>query len=153
MSKRRTADRTVQPSSRRFPLWPVIAAVVVLAAAVIAIVAFAQNSATVQALPPEISVKEAAARREAGAFILDVRQPDEWADFHIPDAHLIPLGELQSRVNEVPRDKDVVMVCRSGNRSKSGRDILLKAGYTRVTSMSSGLTEWKAEGLPVQSGS
>src|SRR5512147_970244 len=84
------------------------------------------------ALPAEISVAEASTKRDAGAFILDVREPDEWNTVHIPGATLIPLGQLEARVNEVPKDKEVVVVCRSGNRSKQGRDILKDAGFTQV---------------------
>jgi rhodanese-related sulfurtransferase len=98
-------------------------------------------------------VTEAAALRDSGAFVLDVRQPEEWAEVRIPGATLIPLGELPARLDEVPRDVDVVVVCRSGNRSQAGRDILRGAGFTRVTSMTGGVTEWRAAGLPAESGS
>jgi rhodanese-related sulfurtransferase len=100
----------------------------------------------------EVTVAQAASMRDAGAFILDVRQPDEWAEYHIPDTTLIPLGELSARIGEVPRDQDVLVVCRSGNRSASGRDLLLEAGFTRVTSMAGGLSQWRADGFPVVSG-
>ncbi|MFH1474756.1 MAG: rhodanese-like domain-containing protein, partial [Chloroflexota bacterium] len=90
---------------------------------------------SLQALPAEVSVAGALALREAGAFILDVRQPEEWAAGHIPDATLIPLGDLPARLAEVPNDRQVVVVCRSGNRSAQGRDILLGGGYASVTSM------------------
>jgi rhodanese-related sulfurtransferase len=103
-------------------------------------------------LPAEISVAEAAAKRDAGAFILDVRQPDEWNTVHIPGATLIPLDQLEARMNEVPKDKEVVVVCRSGNRSKQGRDILMNAGFAQVTSMASGLNQWSAAGLPTATG-
>jgi rhodanese-related sulfurtransferase len=104
------------------------------------------------ALPAEISVAEAAAKRDAGAFILDVRQPDEWNAVHIPGATLIPLDQLDARVNEVPKDKEVVVVCRSGNRSQQGRDILKKAGFPQVTSMSGGMNQWSAAGHPTATG-
>jgi len=110
------------------------------------------KSATAEGLPHEISVAEAATKRDAGAFILDVREPDEWNDSHIPGATLIPLGELASRVNEVPQDQEVVVVCRSGNRSAQGRDILLQAGFENVTSMAGGINQWKAAGLEAVSG-
>lgn len=110
------------------------------------------NSATAEALPREISVAEAAAMRDEGAFILDVREPDEWNESHIPGATLIPLGELASRVSEVPQDQEVVVVCRSGNRSQQGRDILLSAGFTNVTSMAGGVNQWKAAGFETVSG-
>ncbi len=110
----------------------------------------ASQSAT--SLPAEISVAEAATKRDAGAFILDVRQPDEWNEVHIPGATLIPLDQLEQRMNEVPRDKEVVVVCRSGNRSKPGRDLLKSAGYTLVTSVSGGMNEWSAGGYPTATG-
>ncbi len=103
-------------------------------------------------LKPEVSVKEAAALRDAGAFILDVRQPDEWADYHVPGSTLIPLDQLPNRLAEVPQDQTVVVVCRSGNRSQVGRDILLQAGYTQVTSLSGGLSTWRSLGYPTISG-
>jgi rhodanese-related sulfurtransferase len=103
-------------------------------------------------MPPEISVEEAVAKQQAGAFLLDVREPSEWNDAHIAGATLIPLGELQSRVNELPKDQEIVVVCRSGNRSAQGRDILLNAGFDQVTSMAGGLNQWKAAGYPTVSG-
>lgn len=102
--------------------------------------------------PREVSVEEAVTKRDAGAFILDVRQPEEWNEFHIPDSTLIPLGELASRVEELPREQEIVVVCRSGNRSAQGRDILLAAGFTQVTSMAGGVTQWRAAGYPTASG-
>ncbi|MGQ9903044.1 MAG: rhodanese-like domain-containing protein [Anaerolineae bacterium] len=103
-------------------------------------------------LPPEVSVQEAASMRDQGAFILDVREPYEWEAVHIPDATLIPLGTLAQRVAEVPKDKEIVVVCRSGNRSQQGRDILLRAGFKRVTSIAGGMNQWSAAGFPTASG-
>ncbi|MBI5702988.1 MAG: rhodanese-like domain-containing protein [Chloroflexi bacterium] len=103
-------------------------------------------------MPREVSVTEAAALRDAGAFILDVRQPEEWNESHIPGATLIPLGELASRVNELPKDQKIVVVCRSGNRSAQGRDILLAAGFEQVTSMAGGIKQWTAAGFETVSG-
>jgi rhodanese-related sulfurtransferase len=105
-----------------------------------------------ETLPREVSVTEAAALRDEGAFILDVREPDEWVESHIPGATLIPLGELASRVNEVPREREIVVVCRSGNRSQQGRDILLAAGFEQVTSMAGGIKQWTAAGFETVSG-
>jgi rhodanese-related sulfurtransferase len=149
-----------RPTARR-----ALAALVLAAAAVVAACSPATEAAptvapatsapggVVAALPAEVSVAEALALRESGAFILDVRQPEEWDAVHIPDATLIPLGELASRVNEVPRDQQVVVVCRSGNRSAEGRDILLGAGLPSVTSMAGGMNDWAASGYPTASGS
>lgn len=109
-------------------------------------------SQTSNQYPLEISLQEAVAKREAGAFILDVRQPEEWNEYHVPGSTLIPLSELASRVDELPRDQEIVVVCRSGNRSQQGRDILLDAGFTQVTSLAGGLSQWRAAGYPVVSG-
>jgi phage shock protein E len=102
------------------------------------------------ALPPEITVSEAYDKYQTGAFVLDVRTQEEWDDFHAPNTTLIPLDQLASRLNELPRDREIVVVCRSGNRSQQGRDILLNAGFQQVTSMKGGLNEWRASGYPVE---
>lgn len=109
-------------------------------------------AAAVQPLAAEVTVAEAAKLRDEGAFILDVREPDEWQAGHIPGATLIPLGELSSRISEVPADQQVVVVCRSGNRSAQGRDILRAAGITQSTSMAGGMNDWAATGLEVVKG-
>jgi rhodanese-related sulfurtransferase len=104
------------------------------------------------ALPPDITVSNAAKRRDRGAFILDVREPAEWVEAHIPGSTLIPLAELPKRVGEVPRDREVVVVCRSGNRSQKGRDILIQAGFRKVTNMQGGVKQWRSKGHPTVSG-
>jgi len=101
------------------------------------------------ALPEEISVSQAKEKKDAGMLILDVREPGEWEQGHIPGATLIPLGELEKRVSELPRDKEIVVVCRSGGRSAMGRDILKKAGLAKVTSMAEGMNGWKRAGYPI----
>ncbi|MCD6474808.1 MAG: hypothetical protein J7K85_00925 [Anaerolineaceae bacterium] len=101
---------------------------------------------SVEGLAPEVSVDEAYAMREAGAFMLDVREISEWNEGHIPGATLISLGVLEGRVDEVPSDIPIVVYCRSGNRSQVGRDILIQAGFTSVTSMSGGFNAWVAAG-------
>jgi rhodanese-related sulfurtransferase len=123
--------------------------IAVIAIALIAIIGSAQPTST--AFAAEINSTQAHDIYTKGsAFFVDVREQSEWDSFHIPNTTLIPLGELPNRLNEVPKDKPIVVVCRSGNRSQEGRDILLKAGYTNVTSMSGGVTDWKAQGFPIQ---
>lgn len=108
-----------------------------------------QVQAQLVPLPSNINVSQAAALRNAGAFMLDVREPFEWQEYHMPGAILIPLGQLPRRLSEVPKDRPIVVVCRSGNRSEIGRDILLQAGFTAVTSMEGGMRAWRNAGLPV----
>ena len=102
-------------------------------------------------LPAFVSVDEAHQMYQDGTFVLDVRTPEEWNEFHAPNTTLIPLDELAARVNELPKDQPIVVVCRSGNRSQTGRDILLQAGFN-ATSMNGGLNQWRASGYPVVSG-
>jgi rhodanese-related sulfurtransferase len=101
-------------------------------------------------LAPTISVTEAYNLYQNGAFFLDVRTQEEWNEYHAPNATLIPLDQLPSRLNELPHDRQIVVVCRSGNRSQQGRDILLNAGFKQVTSMSGGLNEWRANNYPIE---
>lgn len=100
-------------------------------------------------LAREISVDEAFQKYEAGTFVLDVRTQEEWDEYHAPNTTLIPLDELPARLSELPKDQEIVVVCRSGNRSQQGRDILLQAGYN-ATSMTGGLKEWYARGYPIE---
>lgn len=111
----------------------------------------AQPAAAVRApLPAEVSVAEAAQKRAAGAFILDVRTVEEWNEYHVPGSKLIPLDQLSRRLAEVPREREIVVVCRSGNRSATARNLLLQAGYPQVTSLAGGLQTWRSAGQPVE---
>ena len=130
-------------------LWGILALLVL---GVSAIWFVSQGAAGADSYPLEISVDEAVAKRDSGAFILDVRQPEEWNEVHVPDSTLIPLGELAARAAELPKDQEIVIVCHSGNRSAQARDLLLGAGFTQVTSMADGLNQWKAAGYPTVSG-
>lgn len=108
------------------------------------------NTSTSNTLASTVSVSEAYDLAQKGAFVLDVRTVEEWNEFHAPNSTLIPLDQLAARLNEVPRDRQVVVVCRSGNRSQQGRDILLNAGFEQVTSMTGGLNEWRSSGFPIE---
>lgn len=147
-----------QPQQPPAALWVGIALLVLAVIGGVVLIG-GRNAAPVSAanaaqngLPAEISVRDAAVKRDAGAFVLDVREPYEWTEIHVPGATLIPLGQLAARVAEVPKDREVVVICRSGNRSQEGRDILKRAGFTNVTSIAGGIREWSAAGLPTTSG-
>lgn len=144
-------------------LWWLGAAVVVVALALVVLPhrpssnspappAGAPGTAQTPALRSEVSVAQAAELQERGAFLVDVRQPEEFAEGHIAGSTLIPLDDLESRLAEVPRDRAVVVVCHSGNRSRHGRDILLQAGYSQAVSMSGGLSAWESEGRTTVTG-
>jgi rhodanese-related sulfurtransferase len=89
---------------------------------------------------------------EQGAMLIDVREPNEWQSFHAPNATLIPLGELSSHVSSLPKDRPIVVVCHSGNRSRQAQNTLLKAGFTDVINLSGGMVSWQQSGLPTVSG-
>ncbi len=84
-------------------------------------------------------------------YLLDVRQPDEYAQAHIPGATLIPLGELSRRVNELPRDREIICVCHSGNRSHSATQHLISAGF-QASNLRGGMMSWSHAGLPIKKG-
>jgi rhodanese-related sulfurtransferase len=100
--------------------------------------------------PHVVDVQEAGRRQTDGALLIDVRQPEEWKAGHAPEARLIPLGSLDSRLAEVPRDREVLLICRSGNRSGTAQRQLLQLGYERVFNVSGGMHAWAGAGLPVE---
>jgi rhodanese-related sulfurtransferase len=146
MSRRSTRRRRRESQSRSLRIAGLVALVVVVA------VGIGLAASGAGRYPADITVADAAARRDQGAFILDVRTPEEWEEYHIPDSTLIPLDELPDRVGEVPADREIVVVCRTGNRSQEGRDILRNAGLRRVASMTGGVSTWRAQGYPTVSG-
>lgn len=81
-------------------------------------------------------------------FLLDVREPHEWAAGHAPDAHHLPMGELAARQHELPQDKLIVGVCRSGARSGTVVDALTRAGY-QAENMEGGMLAWREAKLPM----
>jgi rhodanese-related sulfurtransferase len=98
---------------------------------------------------PEVDAAEGKSRVDAGALLLDVREPNEWEAGHAPGAAFIPLGEVAARVGEVPRDRPVVVVCRAGGRSARATEFLVAQGIDAVN-LAGGMRAWAAEGFDVQ---
>lgn len=82
-------------------------------------------------------------------LLLDVREPDEWAAGRIPGALHIPMGQLNARQDEIPQDRLLVVVCRSGNRSGVVTEALQQAGY-RAENLEGGMQAWHAAGQPME---
>ncbi len=123
--------------------------VLLVAAILFAVIVFiGQGQAA--GLSATISPERAYTLYQEGAFVLDVREQEEWDEYHAPNTTLIPLGELEQRLSELPKDQIIVVVCRSGNRSDEGRDILKNAGFSQVTSMDGGLKTWRDLGYPIE---
>ena len=97
---------------------------------------------------PAVDVAEARHRLDGGAVLLDVREPDEWEAGHAPEATWIPMGDVGARHAELPTDRPVVVVCRSGARSARVTDALVGAGHD-ATNLAGGMQAWNAAGLPV----
>jgi rhodanese-related sulfurtransferase len=83
-----------------------------------------------------------------GAFLLDVREDDEWVAGHAPHAFHVRLGDLSARAGELPRDREVYVICRSGARSAYAAQALTGAGWTAVN-VSDGMTGWAVAGRPM----
>jgi phage shock protein E len=86
------------------------------------------------------------------ALVIDVRQPEEYREGHIAGSKLIPLGELNKRMNELPKDKEIICVCASGSRSQSATKLLIGAGFDAFN-MDGGMYMWQRAKLPVKKGS
>ncbi len=95
-----------------------------------------------------IGPAEASNRVQNGAVLLDVREPSEWRAGHAPKARHIPLGDLDRRAKELPAGREIITVCRSGNRSSRAAKLLAADGRTAVN-LSGGMLAWAAVGLPV----
>ena len=83
-------------------------------------------------------------RLDAGddLFILDVREPNEYQINRIPGSTLIPLGELPRRYQELPKDREIVALCKMGGRSAKAQDFLKSVGVSRVKNLKGGILEW-----------
>ncbi len=102
-------------------------------------------------LPVDLTVDQVAAiMNNPDVVLIDVRQPEEYNQGHIPNVKLIPLDQLPNRLNEIPRDKFVVMTCHSGNRSNQATQFLRQHGFDNVHNMLGGIIAWQKANLPVE---
>jgi rhodanese-related sulfurtransferase len=93
-----------------------------------------------------------AASVPAEAWLLDVREDDEWAAGHAPDATHIPLGQLGAHTAAIPQDQQIYVICRSGHRSARATQALNGAGWHAVN-VAGGMQDWAAAGRPMVSDS
>lgn len=102
---------------------------------------------------PKLTVMELSEKLKYGKhpLIVDVRQPDEFRLGHISGAKLIPLTELYRHMSELPKGREIICICASGNRSSSASKILAKEGFT-VFNVQGGMNAWKHAKLPMQKG-
>ena len=86
----------------------------------------------------------------AGVYLLDVREDDEWAAGHAPDAVHIPVGALSERAGEIPQDVEVYVICRSGARSAYAAQQMSLAGWKTIN-VADGMTGWAVADRPMVS--
>jgi rhodanese-related sulfurtransferase len=103
---------------------------------------------------PAVDVKQAAEMQgdDGGALIIDVREPNEYAQIRAKGAVLLPLGRLNGRVRDLPRDREILLMCRTGGRSANATQFLAANGFENVTNVSGGVVAWHNAGLPTSSG-
>ncbi len=86
------------------------------------------------------------------AVMIDVREADEWRAGHVPGATHLPLGELAARIADIPRDREVLLFCRSGNRSGKATQFLRAQGFERARNVEGGIIAWTGRGMAVVTG-
>ncbi len=99
--------------------------------------------------PTGIGPEEASDLTRGGAVLLDVREVDEWNAGHAPGARHVPLGEVADRLNSLPRDRRLVVLCRSGHRSSTATALLVRSGFDAVN-LDGGMRAWAGAGLPLE---
>lgn len=107
-------------------------------------------------LPPVVEPRELAERLDADARVtlLDVRTPAEFASIHIPGSHNVPLDHVNERIDELVNvvGERVVLVCRSGARSRQAEEAFRAADHPNVHVLAGGVNAWQASGLPLNTG-
>ena len=106
------------------------------------------ESGSVPGLPVQVTPLAAEDLIGAGAVLIDVREEEEWAAGHAPHARLIPMGQVETRVDEIEKERAAVVVCRSGGRSNTITQLLTSRGINAVN-VAGGMHAWEAAGLPV----
>ena len=100
---------------------------------------------------PQMGVEELAERMRAGEVaVIDVREPAEWEAGHLPGAENIPLSQIAARIEEIPRDRPLVLHCQAGGRSAIVASVLRSRGFDDVRNLSGGYAEWEASGGEVE---
>ena len=102
--------------------------------------------------PRDISSTQAKAllAKDSKIVLLDVRTPEEFRQAHLRGAQLIPLGELEKRVQELPRNRPILVYCATGPRSAAAAGFLAKRGFRDIYQMYDGIVGWYKNGFPLE---
>jgi len=102
-------------------------------------------------LPVEVDVQVVARVKDRpDVYLLDVREQWEYDEGHIPGVTLLPMDQVPNRLDEIPKDKEVIVTCRSGNRSGQVTNYLLQNGFDNVHNMKGGIIAWQDAGFAVE---
>ena len=100
---------------------------------------------------PQITVVDVDDLLAAGALLIDVREPSEWSLGRIPGARLRPLSTINDWYQDLPRDRTIVVACRTGSRSARVVEALIEqAGFESVTNLAGGIVAWAQAGFPIE---
>ncbi len=102
---------------------------------------------------PSVTAPEAwtrLAEKGSNTVLIDVREPHEYKNGHARRAKNIPLSQIQQRVNEVPRDREVFLICQSGHRSMQAATFLHQQGLEKIVNVTGGTSIWRLHNLPME---
>lgn len=122
----------------------ILAMLWLLVAASVAVAATARN----------IDPQEASALlgQRPDVYLLDVRTPEEFGQFRLAHAHLIPIDQIAGRLGELPKNRPIVVYCAVGSRSAQVFNYLARGGYPEVYNLAGGIYAWMQRGYPVLKG-
>lgn len=98
----------------------------------------------------EADVATSAAAVADGALLVDVREAFEWQEGHARGAVHVPMMEVPSRMDELPREAPIYLICATGNRSGRVAEYLVQNGFTRPINVRGGTVAWQRAGLPIE---
>lgn len=98
----------------------------------------------------DVSVQELQVASEPNRIVLDVREPYEYAEGHVPGSILLPLGQVATQAAQFPKDATVYVICRSGNRSAQASRTLAELGFKDVRNVQGGILAWQSAGYPLE---
>jgi len=103
---------------------------------------------------PDVSPRDASQLLEAqDAVLIDIREPDEWAESRVPRAILRPMSTIREWYQDLPTDRPIIVLCRSGSRSHAVVHALTaQAGMTNVVNLRGGILAWAEDELPIDTG-
>ena len=122
-------------------------AVALVAAAAVSFAAFADGELAPLSQDAVLALPKSG---DAAPFVLDVRTPEEFVSGHVPGAVNIPYDQIAARLAEVPKDKDVVLYCRSGRRAGMAGEVLAENGYTRLQHLQGDIVAWQEQQRPLE---